>query len=72
MVKTNKDYGYTYLTFKDMSYFRLLSIILVVLMLLYYGMIVGHLFGFWKITHKEIVFTKACIPFYYWIVSQQK
>lgn len=33
-------------------------------------MIIGHLFDAWKVTHRKITFTKLCIPFYYWAVSQ--
>lgn len=63
--------GYTCLTFRNMAYFRLITIVVVLLMFLYYTMIVGHLFGFWKITNKKVSFVKLCIPFYYWIVSQK-
>lgn len=55
-----------------MAYFRVITAIIVVLMTVYYAMVVGQLFGFWKITNKEISFVKLCIPFYYWVVSQKK
>lgn len=35
-------------------------------------MVIGQLFGKWKITNREIKFSYLCIPFYYWIVSQEK
>ena len=72
MVNMAKGYGYTCSTFRNMAYFRFITTIAVLLMFLYYAMIVGQLFGFWKITNKEISFVKLCIPFYYWIVSQKK
>lgn len=54
-----------------MAYFRIITAVVVILMLVYYAMIVGQLFGFWKITYRKILFIKLCIPFYYWIVSQK-
>lgn len=33
---------------------------------------VGQLFGKWKITNREIKFSLLCIPFYYWMVSQEE
>lgn len=28
--------------------------------------------AFWKITNREIKFSYLCIPFYYWMVSQEE
>ena len=54
-----------------MAYFRIITAIVVLLMTVYYAMVVGQLFGFWKITYRKISFIKLCIPFYYWVVSQK-
>ncbi len=53
-----------------MIYARILLIALTVLAAIYYVMIVGHLFGKWKITQRSITFKKLCVPFFYWIVPQ--
>lgn len=71
IIKMERDCEYICLTFKSMIYFRLITSAVIILMLVYYGMIVGQLFGFWKITNRKISFVKLCIPFYYWIVSQK-
>jgi hypothetical protein len=54
-----------------MIYTRFLMFIIIPLILLYYGMIAGQLFDLWKITNRNINFGNLCIPFYYWIVSQE-
>lgn len=54
-----------------MIYARILLGAFVLLALIYYSMVVGHLFGAWKITRRQITFAKLCIPFYYWAVSQE-
>lgn len=53
-----------------MIYTRFLLGAIIVLLIIYYVMIIGHLFNKWKITEREIEFYKLCIPFYYWVVSQ--
>lgn len=53
-----------------MIYARIILMALIVLSLIYYGMIVGQLFGKWKITRRKLTLGRLCIPFYYWIVSQ--
>lgn len=50
-----------------MWYYRLLIGGIIILAVVYYGMIVLHNFGLISITDKEMKFTKAIIPFYYWI-----
>lgn len=55
-----------------MVYSRLVMAVLTVLLMTYYVMIVLHLFKVIKITNRDVVFGKALIPFYYWIVSQNK
>lgn len=50
-----------------MIYARVILAALVALLLIYYFMIIGQLFGVCRITTKELEFTKLCIPFYYWI-----
>lgn len=55
-----------------MIYSRLIAAVLTVLLMAYYVMIVLHLFKVIKITNRDVTFGKALIPFYYWIVSQNK
>lgn len=50
-----------------MIYARFIFIAFLVLTIAYYIMIVGQLFGFWKVTLKKISFSKLIIPFYYWM-----
>jgi len=50
-----------------MIYWRLFITAIVVLAALYYIMVVLHCFGLISLTKKEMGFTKAIIPFYYWI-----
>lgn len=54
-----------------MLYLRLIIGGTILLALIYYIMLVGQCFGLWKITMRELTFSKMCIPFYYWIVSQK-
>lgn len=51
-----------------MLYAKLILGAIVALLIIYYVMIVGQLFGSWKITNKKIKFNKLIIPFYYWMV----
>lgn len=55
----------------NMLYLRLIIGGTILLALIYYIMLVGQCFGLWKITMRELTFSKMCIPFYYWIVSQK-
>lgn len=55
-----------------MIYARVLLAAFVVLAVIYYVMVIGQLFGKWKITNREIKFSLLCIPFYYWMVSQEE
>ena len=71
MIGEEKDDGSICLIFKNMAYFRIITAVVVLLMAIYYVMVVGQLFGFWKITYRKISFIKLCIPFYYWMVSQK-
>lgn len=55
-----------------MIYARVLLLAFIVLAVIYYIMVIGQLFGKWKITNREIKFSCLCIPFYYWMVSQEE
>lgn len=55
-----------------MIYARVLLAAFVVLAVIYYVMVIGQLFGKWKITNREIRFSLLCIPFCYWMVSQEE
>lgn len=50
-----------------MLYYKLFISGVIVLATVYYIMIVLQSFGIISITNKEIKFSKAIIPFYYWI-----
>lgn len=54
----------------NMIYTRLIMIALIVLMFIYYAMVIGQLSGWWKITNRKMKFVNLCVPFYYWVVSQ--
>lgn len=54
-----------------MIYTRFILGAIVILIIVYYIMVVGHLFGRWKMTKRGIEFSKLCVPFYYWIVPQE-
>lgn len=54
-----------------MIYARILLTAFITLAATYYIMVVGHLFGLWKLTQRRITFVKLCVPFYYWMVSQK-
>lgn len=55
-----------------MIYARVLLAAFIVLAVIYYVMVIGQLFGKWKITNREIKFSLLCILFYYWMVSQEE
>lgn len=55
-----------------MIYARVLLLAFIVLAVIYYIMVIGQLFDKWKITNREIKFSCLCIPFYYWMVSQEE
>lgn len=51
-----------------MLYARIILIAFILLLVLYYAMVVGQLFGLFKMTSRKIKFSGLIIPFYYWIV----
>lgn len=55
-----------------MIYAKLITGAFVLLAMIYYGMAVGQLFGWWKITYRTFTFYRLCIPFYYWIAPQKE
>ena len=50
-----------------MIYTRVILVLLIILILVYYAMIVAHLSGVINLTERKITFGKLCIPFDYWI-----
>lgn len=50
-----------------MLYTRVILVAFVVLLIIYYFMVIGQLFGGWKITNKKIKMSKLIVPFYYWM-----
>ena len=54
-----------------MIYTRIILCAFILLAFIYYVMIVGQLWGAWRITARKITFPKLCVPFYYWAVSQK-
>jgi hypothetical protein len=55
-----------------MIYARVLLFAFIVLAVIYYVMVIGQLYGKWRVTNREIKFINLCIPFYYWMVSQEE
>lgn len=53
-----------------MIYIRIIMGTFILLTIVYYTMVIGHLFGAWKMTNRPFTFIKLCIPFYYWAVLQ--
>lgn len=51
--------------FNIMVLFRFLIGIFILLYVIYYVLVCGHLLELWKITDKEMEFKKLLIPFYY-------
>ena len=54
-----------------MIYIRILFVIFVVLLLFYYGLVIGQLIGVCKFTREPIKFKKLLIPFYYFTKYKQ-
>jgi hypothetical protein len=48
-----------------MLYIRILFLMFIVLYVIYYILVIGHLFGLWKLTNETMKFSKVIIPFYY-------
>lgn len=48
-----------------MLYIRILFIMFIILYVIYYVLVFGHLLGAWKMTNEQIEFKKLLIPFYY-------
>lgn len=55
-----------------MIYSRILLVAFSILAVMYYTTVAGQLFGKWRITKRDFKFLYLCIPFYYWVVSQEK
>lgn len=53
-----------------MIYTKIILTAFLILAFIYYVMVVGQLLGAIKVTNRQIKFVNLCIPFYYWIVSQ--
>jgi len=56
----------------NMIYTKLITGAFLLLSIIYYGMVIGQLFGWWKITCRIFTFTRLCIPFYYWFAPQKE
>lgn len=50
-----------------MIYARVILVVLIILILVYYAMVVAHLSGIIYLTSRKVTFAKLCIPFYYWV-----
>ena len=48
-----------------MVYLRILFVAFIVLYIVYYVLILGHLAKLWRLTNQKIEFHKLLIPFYY-------
>lgn len=55
-----------------MIYGKIVLTAFVLLLLVYYILVIGHLFSLWSITEDEVTFKRLCTPFYYWISHAEK
>ena len=49
--------------------FRLLILVLIVLMIVYYVQVILHILEVSNITKQRINFIKCIIPFYFWLIN---
>lgn len=49
--------------------FRVICIVIMLLLAIYYGMLVLHLFGAIRFTNRKITMSRCLTPFYYWIAD---
>ncbi len=49
--------------------FRIICIVIMLLLAIYYGMLVLHLFGVIRFTNRKITASRCLIPFYYWVAD---
>ncbi len=49
--------------------FRIICIVIMLLLAIYYGMLVLHLFGAIRFTNRKITVPRCLIPFYYWVAD---
>lgn len=50
-----------------MIWLRIIIVLFVALMLIYYSMLILHIAGIIKFTSRKITISRAICPFYYWI-----
>ncbi len=53
-------------------WFRLLIMVVVALLAIYYLMVILQLFGILSMTNRKFTFTRCITPFYYWIASVEE
>lgn len=51
--------------------FRVISLVIMLLLAIYYGMLILQLFGAIKFTNRKITVTRCLIPFYYWVTNPE-
>ncbi len=51
-----------------MIWLRIIIVLFVALMLIYYSMLILHIAGIIKFTSRKITFSRAIRPFYYWVM----
>lgn len=51
--------------------FRIVCIVAMLLLTIYYGMLVLHLFGMIRFTYRKITVLRCLIPFYYWAADPE-
>ena len=55
-----------------MIWIRVFITILVVIMLIYYAMLILQIVGLIKFTNRDIRFSRAVVPFWYWIMPENE
>lgn len=51
--------------------FKVMVFVIMLLLVIYYGMLVFHLLGAFKLTNRKITLVRCIIPFYYWIANPE-
>lgn len=51
--------------------FKVMVFVIMLLLAIYYGMLVLHLLGAFKLTNRKITLVRCIIPFYYWIMNPE-
>ena len=51
--------------------FKVMVFVIMLLLAIYYGMLVFHLLGAFKLNNRKLTLVRCIIPFYYWIANPE-